>query len=130
MAVFCYRNLNRKGVVWSVRDKKSGLVVDRQPTVYIQRPVFRVSRAGRVRVLKEQRKNVHAGVQGERRNYCPMAGQWVRVSYNPYKLGSFVTESGEPIHEAIWAKLTPNGCFALVSWSKGGNENGNVKTGL
>lgn len=89
--VFCYRNLNRKGVVWSVRDVKSGLVVDRSHNVFLKNVELKVSQAGRKRVLKEKRKNVHAGVQGLRLKNKPKNVTWVRAVYNPYIYDSFYT---------------------------------------
>ena len=110
MKVFVYRNLNRKGVVWSVRSKSTGLVVDRSSTVYLSNCKLKVSKAGRERVIKERRKNVHAGIEGNRVTKCPTL-KWTRVSYNPYKQKHFTTENGKPIFEARYVKLTQKGCF-------------------
>jgi hypothetical protein len=63
-----------------------------------------VSEAGRQRVLREKRKNVHAGVSGTWINYCTnrvenhfeflsMVGR--QVTYNPYKYDSFVIKATE-----------------------------------
>lgn len=93
--VFCYRNLNRKGVVWSVRDVKSGLVIDRSHDVYLKNVEMKVSQAGRKRVLKEKRKNVHAGVQGLRLKNKPKNITWIKAIYNPYLYDSFCIEEIE-----------------------------------
>lgn len=114
MKVFSYRNLNRKGVVWSVIDKSTGLVVDRATTVYFSNVELKVSAAGRKRVLAEKRKNVHAGVQGTRLKTHPKNQNWIRVSYNPYKTDQFVDESGNKIYTARYAKLTKNGLYVSV----------------
>jgi hypothetical protein len=93
--VFCYRNLNKKGVVWSVRDVKSGLVIDRSHNVYLKNVEMKVSQAGRKRVLKEKRKNVHAGVQGLRLKNKPKNIAWIKARYNPYLFDSFWIEETE-----------------------------------
>jgi hypothetical protein len=60
---------------------------------------FKVSEAGRQRVLRERRKNVHAGIVGTapksiltaiKSDY--MAGDGVPITYNPYKYDSFVSK--------------------------------------
>lgn len=52
---------------------------------------FKVSEAGRQRVLKEKRKNVHAFVEGEViSNFAPSPNNSIKqVFYNPYKYSSF-----------------------------------------
>lgn len=109
--VFCYRNLNRKGVVWSVKDKKTGLVIDRSHVVYLKDAELKVSQAGRKRVLLQQKKNVHAGAQGIRIKRVPKVG-WVRVEYNPYKYESFVySDTKRPVHSAKYIMLNEKGCW-------------------
>lgn len=66
MKVFVYFNLHKK--VFSVRameGENKGRVIAHTTTVELRDAVFKVSQAGRERVLKEKRKNVHAGVQGQ-----------------------------------------------------------------
>ncbi len=65
-------------------------------------PEFRVSEAGRQRVLKEQRKNVHAGVVGilsedsDTGYFIDMAQrQGERITYNPYRFSTFVRATDE-----------------------------------
>lgn len=62
--------------------------------------VFKVSEAGRQRVIREKRKNVHASVYGYFAGECEMdTSEMTEVTYNPYKLGSFIVkETGEEIH--------------------------------
>ena len=83
---FTYFNLHKR--LFSVRDNHTGRVVAHVPWVYIQEPVFRVGAAGRARVRREQRKNVHAGVAGSSLLFdpepeFPVRG-WSRVQYDPY----------------------------------------------
>lgn len=111
MKVFSYRNLNRKGVVWSIKDCKTNRVIDRAHEVYFEDVELKVSQAGRERVVKEQRKNVHAGVKGIRIFAVKNNIQWLKASYNPYKNQSFILENGQPIQFAKFAKLTEQGLF-------------------
>jgi len=89
--VFVYWNLHKK--LFSVRDVKSGLVVAHKDTVVLDNVTFKVSEAGRQRVLREQRKNVHAGLQGvyagDTSDEAPKYYDGV-AKYNPYKYDSFV----------------------------------------
>lgn len=111
--VFCYRNLMRKGVVWSVRDVSTGLVIDRSTHVVLSNVTLKVSQAGRARVLRDGRKNVHAGIQGKRIKRAPK-GYWIRAEYNPYWLDSFVTSGLRiPIKHVKYAKLTPDGLYVM-----------------
>jgi hypothetical protein len=116
MRVFCYRNLHHKGVIWSVRDVRSGLVVDRAKRVVIKDAQLAVSTAGRLKVLKERRKNVHAGVRGERLKRLPknLTG-WVKARYNPYEVNSFVlTDTGESVFAVRYAVLDKNGLRVII----------------
>lgn len=101
MRVFVYFNLHKK--VFSVKAMEGhnkGRVIAHSNHVTLLNATFKVSEAGRQRVLREQRKNVHAGVIGE----------WVEnteelckdgVTYNPYKFATFVTvQSFTPVYKA------------------------------
>ena len=111
MRVFVYFNLHKK--LFSVKaldGARKGLVVAHVNEITLQDVTFRVSAAGRARVLRERKKNVHAGV----------VGQWsgdldtqvrdtsdIAVTYNPYKYSTFVYQDGEyPIFTAGQAYLT------------------------
>ena len=127
--IFVYRNLARKGTVWSVKSTRTGRVVARSGEVVVTDAELVVSEAGRRRVLKERCKNVHAGIRG---TWCrggvsvalsrlhvdrggTFAGRWVKVKYNPYKAGHFVNAStGRALRrtrvvvlgqDAVWALL-------------------------
>ena len=93
-----YYNLHKHCL--SVRHK--GLVVNHTDKIALENVKFVVSQAGRERVLKEQRKNVHAVVRGEIRKMsfadCHAPGHVVK--YNPYKYNSFVTEDETPVKGA------------------------------
>jgi hypothetical protein len=117
--VFVYRNLNNG--VWSVKSllgSTYGRVIMHATDVLLVKPEFKVSEAGRQRVLREGRKNVHAGVVGDlimaygyQRQYDIFGttieaahnlvaleyGDEVKglVTYNPYKYSSFVYKDNE-----------------------------------
>lgn len=102
-----YWNLHKK--VFSVQHK--GIVIAHAKDVYLALPSFRVSEAGRQRVLATKRKNVHAFVVGMwYSGWQPLpddANRAVRVTYNPYKYTSFVTKEDEnPVdsgkYYAVW----------------------------
>jgi hypothetical protein len=103
LKVFCYFNLHRKCFsIKALEGPNKGRVVAHSDKVLLSDGVFKVSEAGRQRVLRERKKNVHAGV----------VGQWVGslddeltierivyngtpITYNPYKYDSFVHLYGE-----------------------------------
>lgn len=113
--VSVYRNLNQRGErgepVYSVVEAKSGgLVLAHVFSIALVDAELRVSQAGRQRVLRERRKNVHARVTG--RPVLPQASRRAcfPVTYNPYLFDTFVVaETGESIHCAAGAILDANG---------------------
>jgi hypothetical protein len=91
MKVFVYFNLHKK--VFSVKaleGPNKGRVVAHRAQVLLVNAKFKVSEAGRQRVIREQRKNVHAGVVGEWKDTVPAEFQGKSVTYNPYKYNTFV----------------------------------------
>jgi hypothetical protein len=105
MRVFVYFNLHKK--LWSVRaleGEHKGRVIQHAASLCLADCTFKVSEAGRQRVLREKRKMVHAGVVGTMRNALPR-GRAVsrRVTYSPYKFNTFVdADTFEPQHAADW----------------------------
>lgn len=107
MKVYVYFNLHKK--VWSIKaleGPNKGRVIAHQPSITLTDVQFKVGKAGRLRVLREYRKNVHAGVVGYVGEVgdVPKAAQVVR--YNPYLRGEFFDEEGQPVHSAKSVKLT------------------------
>jgi hypothetical protein len=102
--VFVYFNLHRK--CWSVKALEGpmkGRVIQHTDNIVLSSCIFKVSEAGRQRVLKERRKNVHAGVVGTIVEPSSLARvvHLVPVAYNPYKADTFVTKPDDaPIHAA------------------------------
>lgn len=110
MEVDVYWNLHKK--CFSVRDRKTRRVVAHKQHVLVYDPLFVVSEAGRQRVLREQRKNVHAFIRGtsDLHDYYETlvsTSTLPEVTYNPYNAPSFTLKtSGEPIWEGAFAFLT------------------------
>jgi hypothetical protein len=101
MEIKVYFNLHKRCL--SIQEKVNGAwrVARHAEQCIVKNAKFKVSEAGRQRVLKEQRKNVHAVIVGEELNQIthskvPKAS----VTYNPYKAKTFVDERNDPIHEA------------------------------
>ena len=80
----------------------------------IENPRFIVQPAGRAKVLREKRKNVHAYIKGNWSDWKPsevgFTGKLVR--YNPYTMDCFFyAEDHEPIYAAKRALLTSTGVY-------------------
>lgn len=81
-----YRNLNKPGVVYSIQ--QAGLIVGHATELHLKDVTFTVNEAGRQRVLKEKRKNVHAFIVGHVTEH-PEPVYGAKVKYNPYKGPTF-----------------------------------------
>ena len=100
-----YRNLTYK--CWTICDAQDGKLYCHADSVDLRDCKFRVQPAGRERVLREKRKNVHAGIKGyiDDTN-CPLR-VGTEVTYNPYKYDSFVDKNTEePVFYSGFAKLS------------------------
>ena len=93
--VFVYYNLHKHK--WSIRCEKTKLVIGHTDTIVMVNCTFKVSLKGKQRVIKEQRKNVHAGIQGTILGFynIPELSEFLEVTYNPYKYDSFVYKNSE-----------------------------------
>lgn len=128
MKVFVYRNLHKKGYVYSIKSLEGpskGRVIGYAPRIVIENAELVVNQAGRERVLKEKRKNVHAGCVGQlvgvnsyvqRMHVADLKDrvttytdeQWLKdirtnstIMYNPYLYNSFVDRiTKQPVHKA------------------------------
>lgn len=108
MRVEVYKNI-RTGK-YSARSVKTGKVIAREDVFFLQDVTFAVQPAGREKVRREGKKNVHAFVRGE---LCPpviLPGGTKRVHYNPYSSDNFMLGNKE-IFKAKYAALTPQGVF-------------------
>jgi hypothetical protein len=92
--------------------------VQHAETLHLKNVKFAVQPAGREKVLHEKRKNVHAFVRGEVVSVgqgIPPQGEWVKVTYNPYKYDSFVVaETGEPIFAARAVVIEDRRIYAWI----------------
>lgn len=119
LLVEVYRNLTRN--CYSVRSVETGRVQAHVTEFCLHDCEFRVSEAGRQRVLRERRKNVHAVIRGilvnanywhrgiRRAPWPPMPLEGAeRVTYNPYEVSKFQA-SGADILEAamVWGAVGP-----------------------
>jgi hypothetical protein len=101
MKVFCYYNLHRH--VWSIKaleGQDKGRVIGHSKYVTLRDSKPKVSEAGRQRVLREQRKNVHAGIVGELmlkdvKMFLTEGEPVDYITYNPYKYSTFVHKDTE-----------------------------------
>lgn len=68
-------------------------------------------------MLKEQRKNVHAGVEGQwSRVWVKPKAELTQVTYNPYAYDSFVAvETKEPVYRAQKVLLQGRSIWALTA---------------
>lgn len=84
-----YRNLNKKCLsVQSWVEGKGWRVTDHVQKIFLDDASFQVSQAGRNRVLKQQKKNVHAFIIGKRVD-APKKNPVELVKYNPYHSPNF-----------------------------------------
>ena len=106
MRVEVYFNLHKK--TFSVRSCRTGRVIHHTDKVHIANPEFVVRKAGRERVLREGKKNVHAFVRGDVTFFNLMYHPTLdTLTYNPYKYASFVDkQTEEPVYKASRAWLT------------------------
>lgn len=109
MKVFVYFNLHKK--CWSVKaleGKNKGKVIAHCETIILKDCQLKVSESGRQRVIREQKKYVHAGVVG----LVVSMDKKVKdtdtlVTYNPYRFNSFVKkETMEPVFNANKAYMS------------------------
>lgn len=115
MKVFVYYNLHRK--VWSVKaleGEHKGKVIAHRRDVVLQKPKPKVSEAGRQRVLRERRKNVHAGLVGEWFDQKILQAEGDLITYNPYKYETFVyADDKQPFTGASVALMQDREVYVL-----------------
>lgn len=102
-----YYNVHKK--TWSVQGYIKGrgwIVLFHSPELWMENVSFKVSEAGRQRVLRTRRKNVHAYAVGTLCDIFSHSPKAETVSYNPYRGGTFVTWNDRPVHSAKWAHFT------------------------
>lgn len=100
--VFVYFNLHKHQFsIKALTGENKGKVVAHADRVYLRDGIFTVNQGGRNRVLRESRKNVHAGVIGTYQKESE-GGKLIReVTYNPYLYETFVDKRDrQPIEQA------------------------------
>ena len=86
-----YFNLHKK--VFSIRDKKTKLVVAHAPHVNLQNVTFKVNQKGREKTIATKRKGVHAFVVGEfvsAEQSLSAIEDLKSAYYNPYETQNFL----------------------------------------
>lgn len=130
MKCFVYYNLHRE--CWSLKaleGPSKGRVIGHAKYVDMANVTWKVSEAGRQRVLREKRKNVHAGAVGDIQRWLGIDGRArsscegksafdhgsqspnipALVTYNPYLAPTFTdADTGEPIQSSTSAFLCPD----------------------
>ena len=92
MKVAVYFNLHKKTFsVKALEGANKGRVVFHSDNVTLTDAIFKVSEAGRQRVLQEKRKNVHAYVIGQLQSLDDVRVVGEKITYNPYLYNTFVT---------------------------------------
>lgn len=134
MNVRVYFNLHNHK--WSIKDKSNNVIVGHADKVTLGNVTPVVSQAGRLRVLKEKVKNVHAYLDGELmavEGFTPFRGRTVDVmesnikssdkglvvTYNPYKYENFVIAGTENRFEnAVLVDMVEN--RKCIAWAVNG----------
>jgi len=122
-----YYNLHKK--VWSCRSRKTGRVTAHARVVIASHGAAMVVReSGRLRVVKEGRKNVHAFARIDHGIISDDVTGWtafverlhsaVLVAYNPYKAGHFYRkDTGAPVATVASLIMLANEGQPPVVWA-------------
>lgn len=121
MRVFVYKHLplSKKAgkAVYSVKaldGPRKGRVITRTCHVQLEDVTPKVSEKGRQRVIKEKRKNVHAGLVGTLSSSVksPEPDSAEAITYNPYKHPTFVIKDSQaPYEGSLYAVLRGEGVY-------------------
>jgi hypothetical protein len=104
--VYVYWNLHHK--CFSIR--QGTRVVRHMNSLCLKDVKYLVQPAGRAKVLREKKKNVHAGLSGYYVDSVPVPAVSFDVAYNPYKYETFVnTEDYQPQEWSEYAYLERQG---------------------
>lgn len=107
MKVFVYFNLHKRLFsVKSLEGASKGKVIGHSNSIVLGHTQFKISEAGRQRVIRERKKNVHAGVTGTLIDVGTIGEMFKGdvITYNPYKNSTFVKKfTNNPVYKG---KLT------------------------
>ena len=107
--VYVYRNLVRKGVVYSI--KQNGLVVAHAKSIKINNPEFIVNKSGQNRARITKKRNVHAYIKGKI-SLNKFINLTEKIYYNPFTCDGFILiNKNKIIYKANLAFLNENGVF-------------------
>jgi hypothetical protein len=111
MVVRVYRNLHKKCLSVLHRTRTGWRLWKHAPSIQLRNVAFKVSIAGRNRVLHNKRKNVHAFAQGELCNDAKMHLNHQRcIKYDPYIAAHFFdVETKQCITHCTWALINEQG---------------------
>lgn len=109
MRVEVYYNLHKHCFsVRALEGPNKGRVIKHANTVELSQVTFAVQPAGRARVLREKRKNVHAVVRGDLLDGSVghSLDRMTEVCYNPYLYETFVAKkSGKAVKTASYVYM-------------------------
>lgn len=113
MKVRVYYNLHRNLLSVQSKVKSGWRVIAHEESVALRDVKFKVSEAGRQRVLKEKKKNVHAFIEGTLVKGNERISADTPVSYNPYRGPFFYSEKGD-IHGSHSVIIFDKKVFASI----------------
>lgn len=108
MKVYVYYNIRKRMFsVKALEGEHKGKVIRHDDEVVLEDVTFKVSEAGRQRVLRDEQKNVHAGAVGTMLDFEKPVNYNSEVTYNPYYTNTFILRRGcAPVHKASNALMT------------------------
>jgi hypothetical protein len=113
--IHVYRNLNRKGKVYSIRQK--GVVVGHTTAICMRQCTFVVNDSGKAKAVRTMVRNVHAYINGHISDNWQMVGkeQNVKVNYRPFNNLAFYHTIGQKdfnIESAVFCTIDETGVHA------------------
>jgi hypothetical protein len=109
-----YRNLRRNCLSVLHHTEKGWRLWKHVDNIKLENVRFTVSLAGRERVLRERRKNVHAFVEGDLSAFDLTGSNPRRVKYDPYIFDFFFDkETKQPVREASHVSVSPEDILAV-----------------
>lgn len=102
-----YKNLRRGD--WSVQDPRTGLVLEHRVELVLLQVVLVVSEATRQRVIRQQRRTVHAYAVGQLSEE-PVRPGGRRLHYDPFE-GPHFTAAGEIVAAANRIDFRTDGAY-------------------
>ena len=117
MRYFVFWNLHDK--LFTVQNPLTGQNRQHTERLVLRDAAFEVKQDEREKMLTSGRKNLHAGVWGERVDLeATNVEEWTRVFYDPFVNDSFVDEDGKTVVEAQLVLMEVKDGHAHV-WAKG-----------